>query len=209
MTTTNNNLITRHCSDPLSRHTGYIPGSLHDDTSLAKLPEERRLENLPSHDDENAGRLGKPGGIGTLPGSANESGLALRVSNERKEPEYKAPGGALSSGVSTDASNGTLPGSPQDTTDGRPHVASSLSKPQSVHSRKDDASHRAEEIPDSEHPSTGVGPVPRGLTNPSGQSHPKKLGFMDKVKGEMKILSGKMGLSEGKTEESRKMRGKN
>ena len=207
MITTNNNPITRppHRSDPLLRHTGYIPGSLHDDTS-AKLPGERRVKNLLSHDDETAGRLGKPGGIGTFAGSANESGLVLHP-DKRKELEYKAPGGAFDSGASTDASIRTLPGSRQDTTDGRPHVASS-SNP---HSWKDeDGSRRAvEEIPDSEHPSTGVGLVPGGLTGSSGQSHPRKLRFIEKVKGEMKIISGKMGLSEGKTEGGRKMRGKN
>jgi len=179
MTTANDNPITHHRSDPLSRHTGYIPGPLHDDTSLAKLPEEPRVENLPFHDDETAGRLGKSGGVGTLPGSGNESGLAL-LPDDRKELEYKAP-------ASTDANIRTLPGRGHDTTDSRPHDVASNSKPQSVHSRKDeDASHTraVEESPDSE-----------GLTNSSGQSHPRKLGFMNKVKGEMKILSGKMSKS--------------
>jgi len=88
MTTTNDNPITHH-------------------------PEERRVENLPLHDDKTAGRLGKSGGVGTLLGSANESGVAL-LPDDPKELEYKAPGDVLSildGGASTDTNIWTLPGS--------------------------------------------------------------------------------------------------
>jgi len=200
MTTTNNNPIIRRRSDPLPRHTGYIPCSLQDDTSLAKLPEERRVEDLLSHDGVTAG---------------NESGVAL-LPDKRKQLEFKAgplSTQALDNGASTDASIWTLPGSRQDAADSRPHDAASSSKSHSVHSRKgEEASGNGRAIersPNPENPSHAVGTVVGALTDSSGQSHPRKLGFMDKVKGEIKILSGKMSHNESKIEEGRKMMGKN
>jgi len=55
--------------------------------SLAKLPEERRQEGLPSHDNEGPA-LGKTAGVGALPGSASEEGVAL-LPEERAKPSCK------------------------------------------------------------------------------------------------------------------------
>ena len=51
---------------------------------MAKLPEERRQENLPSHETDHE-ILGKTGGVGPLPGGPNESGVAL-LPEERAHP---------------------------------------------------------------------------------------------------------------------------
>ncbi|KAG6861507.1 hypothetical protein C0995_015622 [Termitomyces sp. Mi166 len=54
---------------------GSLPGN-RSETSVAKLPEERRLEGMPSHE---SGQqvLGKSGGVGALPGGPDESAVAL------------------------------------------------------------------------------------------------------------------------------------
>jgi hypothetical protein len=62
---------------------GSLPGHL-SEVSVAKLPEERRQENLPSHETGHE-QLGKTGGVGPLPGGPNESGVAL-LPEERAHP---------------------------------------------------------------------------------------------------------------------------
>lgn len=62
---------------------GSLPGHL-SEVSVAKLPEERRQENLPSHETDHE-QLGKTGGVGPLPGGPNESGVAL-LPEERAHP---------------------------------------------------------------------------------------------------------------------------
>lgn len=65
------------------------------------MPEERRLESLPSHDDETGGRLGKSGEVGALPGPANKSDIAF-VPDERKGAQGTSS--EIGIGVSADAS---------------------------------------------------------------------------------------------------------
>lgn len=54
---------------------GSLPGTA-SETSVAKLPEERRQEGLPSYE-TSQDLSGNTGGVGSLPGAANESGVAL------------------------------------------------------------------------------------------------------------------------------------
>ncbi|KAF9526173.1 hypothetical protein CPB83DRAFT_908575 [Crepidotus variabilis] len=317
-TTTNNNAAVTSSIpkniNPESTHTGFIPTSLAADstTSIAKLPEESRHHNLPTHDDESSTVLGKSAGVGKLPGSADESGVAL-VPDERKataddQSKLSAPSMA-SAGADTDASVKTLAGSrmggqpqaPPSLTTGldsesntsgrapggvgagsgaaiggpqtqaRQHplsqdekgafeknnknfmtkdqvdtnvssigapVATGASVPQATSSSADKLGHK-------DTPSTSTGaPAPGMLTNDSNVATPghgdtpstmkssqdkeinksahsaspssdsgsgpaKKTGFMSKVKGEMKVLSGKMSKDEAKIEEGRKLMGKN
>lgn len=67
---------------------GSLPGHL-SEVSVAKLPEERRQENLPSHETDHE-QLGKTGGVGPLPGGPNESGVAL-LPEERAHPVGQPP----------------------------------------------------------------------------------------------------------------------
>ncbi|KAG6825688.1 hypothetical protein H0H92_002829 [Tricholoma furcatifolium] len=64
---------------------GSLPGN-YSEVSVAKTPEERRLESLPSHD-TNQEILGKTGGVGPLPGGPDESRVAL-LPEERSHPQY-------------------------------------------------------------------------------------------------------------------------
>lgn len=233
--------VTNHPhTDPSSHLTGETS---HDDTSLS---EERRLESLPSHDDETKGRLGKSGGVGALPGSVDESNVVLLPDERNQSGEKATSCSSTIDNASTDASTRTLPGSHQDGgqvgqihlhdsphTEGREHALSrneekvfgsdtlkkldvpgsdaegqkggddlgSLSKSQPPKKSSTDA-HRA------------VGAGSGGLAGAGDSGHlpstsPKKSGFIHKVKGEMKILSGKMRHDEIKVEEGRKMAGKN
>lgn len=229
MTTTNNNPIRHPHGNPSSRHTGFIPEALHDDTSLAKLPEERRLESLPSHDDETRGRLGKSGGIGALPGSANESGVAL-LPDERVQMGEKP----LESSTVNNASTGArsrldggggeeiyLHDSPR--TEAREHVlardeekifGSDALRKHQIDSNIAGPSDQGNEDHVEENPIESPRPVGAGSGGSAGagdvpSTSPKKSGFIHKVKGEMKILSGKISHKESKIEEGRKMAGKN
>jgi hypothetical protein len=232
MTTTNKSPTHRRRSDPFERHTGYIPGTLQDDTSLAKLPEERRLESLPSHDDETGGRLGKSGGVGALPGAGNESGVAL-LPDERQEAQEALSG--FGGGASTDASVRTLAGSSYASsplgqsysvphTTGREYaLARDEEKVFGANAKKDlDVQKTSEDktlpaSPTKDNASENTHAVGAGSGELAGAGNasqiasdvPKKSGFIHKVKGEMKILSGKMSHNEGKIEEGRKMVGKN
>lgn len=181
------------------------------------MPEERRLEGLPSHDDESSGRLGKSGGVGALPGSAGESSVALLPDERKERPQRDAP---ASSGASTDASTRTLPGSafapsplgqnhfvPQ--TIGREHAFSrDEEKVFGANANKD------LDVPDpvDNNETTHTDPAQHsdaGGATQMGSDSPKKSGFIHKVKGEIKVLSGKMSHNETKIEEGRKMMGKN
>lgn len=63
---------------------GSLPGNI-SEVSVAKLPEERRQEGLPSHE-TNHEVLGKTGGVGPLPGGPDESHVAL-LPEERDHSE--------------------------------------------------------------------------------------------------------------------------
>jgi hypothetical protein len=200
-TTTNNNPV--H-SDPSEQHTGYIPDALQRDTSLAVLPEERRLASLPSHDDETGGRLGTSSGVGALPGSANESGVALLPDERQKMQE-------LASGGSTDASIRRLPG----TSHAPPSLVQTTGREYALARDEEKAFGRnvqkdldAPQMDDAGKSTSaaGAGSVGLSLNTPEA---PKKSGFMHKVKGEMKIISGKMSHNESLIEEGRKLMGKN
>jgi hypothetical protein len=287
-TTTNNNPIpsttTAPTTDPLSKHTGYIPGTLQNDTSLAKLPEERRQHGLPSHDDNSNTQLGKSGGVGALPGSANESGVAL-LPDQRKVDKGMSTAPSAD-GADTDASIRSLAGSRQDPAGAAPVGQVHLnqgprSQPREHSLAKDEGKAFGGNILTKDqvdtgvpgpagttigatsakntntstiatpghdgYPSTTTGPVPpakksshdtdkltpkvpakessqdadkpravgagsgglAGAGGPASSSPPKKSGFMDKVKGEMKVISGKMSKDDAKIEEGRRMMGKN
>jgi hypothetical protein len=195
-TSTSNN------NHPSERHTGYIPGVLQDDTSPG---EERRLESLQGE------RLGKSTDAGTIPGSATE-----------------LDGG----GASTDASVRTLPGSSSTPPFG--HVAQTNGRAYAF-SRDEEKLFGGSEKKDADLPETkdtnktvatdknasrdtrAVGSGSGGLAGAGSASQfasevtavPKEGGFMHKVKGEMKVLSGKMSHNKTKVEEGRKMMGKN
>lgn len=62
---------------------GSLPGTS-SEISVAKLPEERRQEGLPSHETDHE-ILGKTGGVGPLPGGPNESGVAICPEERRQE----------------------------------------------------------------------------------------------------------------------------
>ena len=62
---------------------GSLPGDISEE-SVAKLPEERRQENLPSHEAAEE-PLGKTDGVGPLPGAPSESGVALAPEEHRQE----------------------------------------------------------------------------------------------------------------------------
>jgi len=86
--------------------SAYLPASLSPQTSLskdahngledvsgeglAKLPEERLQEDLPSHDNESGVPLGRTAGAGPLPGTPSESGVA--VLPEEKHVEESSSG---------------------------------------------------------------------------------------------------------------------
>ncbi|KAG6837442.1 hypothetical protein H0H93_009536 [Arthromyces matolae] len=84
---------------------GSLPGTI-SEVSVAKLPEERRLEGMPSHESDHE-LLGKSGGVGPLPGGPNESRVAM-LPEERLHPQYDTrPMGASGSTASPLSIGGT------------------------------------------------------------------------------------------------------
>ncbi|KAJ3515134.1 hypothetical protein NLJ89_g1940 [Agrocybe chaxingu] len=75
-----------------------------------------------------------------------------------------------------------------------------------------DAATPGHEYPPSGVKSGAVGAGTGGLAGAGGRrgsEEHKKAGFVDKLKGEMKVISGKLGHNEEKVEAGRKMMGKN
>ena len=184
MTTTNNNLL----GHPLEKN---ISSTLHDGTNHAKLPP---LECLQSDDDEVSGRLGDQSGVALLP-------------DERKE----AQGGPtqIDGGASTDR---TLPGSGYATSPlSQNHLVPQTTgreQPFSGTEEKLCKDHDAAET-DEEKTLPTNSLAEEAADAGKITATPKKSGFIHKVKGEMKILSGKMSHNESKIEEGRRMMGKN
>ncbi|KAG6917701.1 hypothetical protein DXG01_001473 [Tephrocybe rancida] len=267
---------------------GSLPGN-YSEVSVAKLPEERRLESLPSHEDAVPG---KSGGVGPLPGPPYESRVAL-LPEERIHPQYDtgvaAVGGAEASaeaGGLGAMSGGTGSHMHQPEGDGQkfspgggdtnvpehgpgtgagPGIgagvgagvgAAGIAAAAHQHGSSDQSANAARgggtqhlDIrndpgyhPASLHPLDEKFKSTTPTANPSAQQHvapqaaptdaidPKtadrhstsgsdgrsslssgerhKVGFMDKVKGEAKVISGKLGHNEKKIEEGRQMMGK-
>lgn len=51
-------------------------------------------------------------------------------------------------------------------------------------------------------------PVTKAMANSKGCASPRKISFLDKIRGEMKVLSGKLGNNQDKIMEGKKMMGK-
>lgn len=221
---------------------------LHSETGIAILPEERRQQNLPSHDDHSPFVTEKrsTGGVGTLPGDKEEAGVALL-------PEERKSLGASTDNASTRLLHGTPPikvHDPEISQDTLPVAGSPSFAPLPSNS---DKTTTASSMADASHPvipnttartyplaSNGVKfkgvPLSKGLQKELAQEQlsptesidgprtqsdlstvaaagtetvRKKPGFMDRLKGEVKVISGKLAHKESKVEEGRKLMGRN
>jgi len=156
---------------------GSLPGK-DNESGVALLPAERTT--LPSSDMEKHGtstsfeeRLGvqpgeHSGGVGSLPGKSNESGVALLPTERRTLPS------------SDDERRGTQPGEKVGGVGALPGKASEegiIPKFEETAAPQDGASHRA-----------------------------VKPGFASKLKGEVKIIQGKLSHNEDKIEAGRKLK---
>ncbi|KAG6882900.1 hypothetical protein C0993_008735 [Termitomyces sp. T159_Od127] len=227
---------------------GSLPGTA-SEVSVAKLPEERRLEGLPSHETDHE-VLGKSGGVGALPGGPNESRVAL-LPEERLHPQYDASSaGAGETGVGgggvgrvregAGAGAGSplkkpereahtrVPGAFEQEGHGAPGAAAAGYGGTAAHPdvRMDPGYHPAALHPvdpkfqqrehgekSASYASAAAGgeasrrsPESERSSNSSGER--KKTGFMKKVKGEVKVISGKLSHNERKIEEGKLLKGK-
>ena len=262
-----------HISPPTSEYTspstshnhGPNPEILRSETGIAILPEERRQQNLPSHDDDppfatEKGKSVSTGGVGVLPGDKEEVGVAL-LPEERKSLVGTVDGastdastrllrGTPSTSVQDrDISQYTLPATPatiqsnKNTTDGSPHSSHPITPnttartyplasegvkfkgvPLSEGSQKESGEEylsatensiggrRHLEQGQSDVATSGHGAVAAAAMDPGShsghESVRKKAGFMDKLKGEMKVISGKLSHKESMVEEGRRLMGK-
>ncbi|KAF9462799.1 hypothetical protein BDZ94DRAFT_1260365 [Collybia nuda] len=246
---------------------GSLPGT-RSEVSVAKLPEERRQEGLPSHETDHE-RLGKTGGVGPLPGGPNESGVALlpeeRVHGEdeilksssggdTKNPFNAATNAVQPNSAATKASAvgvgvGHGIGQGAAPTKAATQAAQDVQNPTSK-SKAEKAKEGAQDVKGkvanalpghsgetgptgtstapapsaasaptaaattspaaattATQPSTGHQPSGHRASTGSAGSH-HKVGFMDKMKGEAMVISGKLGKNEKKIEEGRHLMGK-
>ncbi|CAA7263933.1 unnamed protein product [Cyclocybe aegerita] len=285
-------------------NNGGIPETMCGETSVAKLPEERRQDNLFSHDGHAATAPGKTGGVGVLPSPTSNAGAAKLPEAEEvrqknlpshglggvsaigttagvgvlpgskselggaKLPDKRAhlhpptqekvvSAGSGTDGASTDASTRSLAGSRVVPTGSHGAAFTGLGSPESqmpIHHDAPKADAREHPLatdeekkfagnvfkkqsagtvtpprvssdiatPGHEYPPSGtkggaVGAGAGGLAGAGGrrgsegmaEHDHRKSGFMDKLKGEMKVISGKLGHNEEKVEAGRKMMGKN
>ncbi|KAG6852583.1 hypothetical protein C0991_010841 [Blastosporella zonata] len=224
---------------------GSLPGN-YSEISVAKTPEERRLEVMPSHETDHE-ILGKTGGVGPLPGGPNESRVAM-LPEERihpQSPDDSYPTGAkglevaglgvLSGGAAAERTaqregessriGETTPSTPSKlgtTVSGmqggstQPDVRSDpgyhpatlhppdpkLNKEAEVNKEAEARSHASTSQPTNTSVSSGVSAERRSTSGSEGSTGERhKVGFMEKVKGEAKVISGKLGHNEKKIEE--------
>jgi hypothetical protein len=234
--------------------------TLHSGTGIAILPEERRQQNLPSHDDDPpfVTENSSTGGVGALPGDKEETGVAL-LPEERKS--LGASNGLLGGGASSPTevkdreisqymlpANGSPPLPPlpvnvnshKNTTASSTHAShpiipnttariypltsdgvkfkgvplsegfekesdkESLSPTEKPIDEKRDLEQRQSDLA-----TAGHGAVAGAIMGPEHETVRKKPGFMDKLKGEVKVISGKLSHKESKVEEGRRMMGRN
>lgn len=241
-------------SSPTSQNHGPNSEPLLSESGFAILPEERRQQSLPSHDDDPpfATEMGDlpTGGVGTLPGDKEEVGVALL-------PEERNSRSGSECGASTDASTRPLHGDGDTSQYTFPSTGSASLPPglASIPDKNTTASSTYTSHPtipnttareyalasdgvkfkgvplskgfqkglDEEQlsPTDGqsnvataghgaVSPAVGGLSSHVGQETVrKKPGFMDKLKGEVKVISGKLSHKEDMVEEGKRMMGKN
>ncbi|KAF8815261.1 hypothetical protein BYT27DRAFT_7334025 [Phlegmacium glaucopus] len=251
-------------TSPPTSH-GPKSDTVRSETGIAILPEERRQQNLPSHDDEPSfatekGKSVSTGGVGALPGDKEEVSVALL-------PEEGKSLVGTESGASTDVSTRLLRGTPstivqdRDTsqytlpvtgssslapipirnydknTTGSPLHASHPITPNTTARTyalaSDDVKFKGVPLSEGSHKEVDVSPTEKSIgerrnleqgqsdvaTSGCGaavgpSSHAghegvrRKTGFMDKLKGEVKVISGKLLHKESQVEEGKRMMGK-
>ncbi|KAG6893950.1 hypothetical protein C0992_008037 [Termitomyces sp. T32_za158] len=214
---------------------GSLPGTT-SEVSVAKLPEERRLEGMPSHETDHE-VLGKSGGVGALPGGPNESRVAL-LPEERLHPEYEGDAAAAAGGRMMQREAGVV-GSPLKKSIEPEHEHEEHARvPGAVAGFGGTTAHPDVRMDPGYHPAA-LHPVdpkfqekererhqsasyasaaaaggeasrrsPESGQSSSSSGERKKPGFMKKVKGEVKVISGKLSHNEKKIEEGKQLKGK-
>ncbi|KAG6840660.1 hypothetical protein C0991_005254 [Blastosporella zonata] len=195
---------------------GSLPGN-YSEVSVAKTPEERRLENMPSHETDQE-LLGKTNGVGPLPGGPNESRVAM-LPEERIHPQYdsgttgtKGFGAAaaelgVGAGSAAVASRNVTPRGGSSKLAPAPATGSGIGSSSATEQAQSKLGEPDIPRETSEGPTgTSERRSTSGSEDSTGERH--KVGFMKKVKGEAKVISGKLGRNEKKVEEGRQMMGK-
>ncbi|EIN05654.1 hypothetical protein PUNSTDRAFT_46542 [Punctularia strigosozonata HHB-11173 SS5] len=196
-----------------SSGAGKLPGTIAE-TGVAVLPQEKVL--LPTSETEGAYPGEKTSGVGPLPGRVGEEGVA-------KAPgEYNTTlhsGAAKLDGVSLPTTEtegvrpsektagvGALPGRVDEQGVAKlPDESAPTKKTEAVKQKVEKAAAVA--------PGKANGTAPLDTTSTtsapsasSGEASPHKSGFMSKIKGEVKILSGKLGRNHDKVEEGKQLK---
>ncbi|KAG6816149.1 hypothetical protein H0H87_008329 [Tephrocybe sp. NHM501043] len=211
---------------------GSLPGN-YSEVSVAKTPEERRLEGMPSHETDHE-VLGKTRGVGALPGGPNESRVAM-LPEERVHPQYDSGvtgskslavgGGAVGAGAGVAAARGMMgqretrgsgigpsgldPGGgahhSTSTSGGAAAAAHSDVRNAEMHTLGERKAQQQQQ-----QGTEGTSAERRSTSGSEGSagSERQKVGFLKKMKGEAKVISGKLGHNEKKVEEGKHMMGK-
>ncbi|KAF5378477.1 hypothetical protein D9615_007080 [Tricholomella constricta] len=206
---------------------GSLPGN-YSEVSVAKLPEERRQEVLPSHETDHE-VLGKTGGVGALPGGPDESRVAL-LPEERAHSEeeiYKSSTGGMR--ARTPAGLGLAAGT---AAAAKPTPAPTDQRESKTERLKEEAKAAKAKVttgppsgteyhPATLHPDTLSTARTTSETSDTaaisstgdrrastGSMGEHKVGFMEKMKGEAKVISGKLAHNEKKVEAGKHMMGK-
>ncbi|KAK7455817.1 hypothetical protein VKT23_010851 [Stygiomarasmius scandens] len=146
------------------------------------------------------------GGIGDLPGSRTESSVAMTP--EERNTASSEHQGTVSDPTSTSISKISAVASPNSTST----ATSSPVADQGLSTNSDSSPSRFAENDPVSNDSTKLVSVTSGESggtsgSNSSQSSTRKSKFMDKVKGEVKVITGKLGGNEEKVQEGKKLMG--
>ncbi|RDB20178.1 hypothetical protein Hypma_012931 [Hypsizygus marmoreus] len=164
---------------------GSLPGTA-SEVSVAKLPEERRQEGLPSHETDQE-RLGKTGGVGPLPGGPEESKVAL-LPEERLHSEEEILGSTSGGAKHPITTTTNLLAAPIAAPVARPPTQAGASTANAV-----DRNRISEPpTPIGRGPGSGLGTAGLGAVTTSKPEEPKPEGKVQKVKEEVQDVKSKV-----------------
>ncbi|KIY49697.1 hypothetical protein FISHEDRAFT_72333 [Fistulina hepatica ATCC 64428] len=179
----------------LTGGVGALPGS-RSEISVAKLPAERT--SLPSQEgtDED---LGKTGGAGALPGSKSEISVA-KLPDERKAEQAAAAVAPSSEPLPPPVVGhdvGGLPGT-------QPETSTSKLPDERAQESKESARGSAAEVPPKASRASGE----HHSRSPVSGSPNTKPSLSDRIRGEAKVIIGKITQDENKVQAGKHMKGK-
>jgi hypothetical protein len=204
-------VVSNTATDAYDKARDYVPGR---SESKSNTEPYHQTQTLPSQDKQ--GQLpysGPTGGVGALPGTVSEEAIAILPEEKGMWPHrhltksanfvYQVNPDPLAGSEFGSAERNTTPTNPYYPDSPYSNVeANAVQQPKSTAADIEDKAEKAEGVKEKIAPSTGD----LSGSDKSANGAPKKSGFMDKLKAQSKILSGKISNNPNKVAEGQALK---